>query len=299
LPVYRRILQRFDDWLCVNKVIISSFGELDSAMECYYEWVHSAGQPTSWAKQLKAAVVLRCPSAKDRLPASSAAVRGYFRAHPSTVYDPVAPHLALALSMFFWLDGDLDVSLAVLLAFTCCLRIGATCRLRWEHLVLANDVRVGSVVTSGSTLTVPLAKNGKDLVFPINQPLVVALLHRWRGVTRMGRVFPRLTAARLRRKFTAGLRHFRITSLHFHGLRHGWAAWMHLHFGLSPGAIQELANWKALTTARLYIFRARRKLVESLLPVGADEESVIRFVRLDHWSIFGLEPGGPRFQGLV
>ena len=68
---------------------------------------------------------------------------------------------------------------------------------------------------------------------------------------------------------------------------------------VAPVAIQELANWKALTTAKLYIFRARRKLMESLLPSGADVESVVRFVRLDHWAVFGLEPGGSRFQGLV
>ena len=192
-PVYRRILEKFEEWLLKNKLKITTVVELDRAMECYYEWVHVTGQPTSWAKQLKAAVVLKFPHVKSALTCSSAAMRGFFHLHESAIYPPVAPHLVLASSMWLWIRGRAAESLALLVSFTCCLRIGAVCSLMWQHVVLVGDFHGGTAAARVSTLTIPRAKNGSDLVFPIDQPLVVALLRRLRGRAerrRVGRVWP-------------------------------------------------------------------------------------------------------------
>ncbi len=79
--------------------------------------------------------------------------------------------------------------------------------------------------------------------------LVSTLTIRGRaGRRRVGRVWPSLTSNVLRRWFKLALSEFGITTLDFHGLRHGWAGWQYLVHLLTPAEIQSLENWKSLQT---------------------------------------------------
>ena len=294
---YKRVRRYFYRWIEEHRyewpTEIDGWDELG---EGFLEWGRKYKRPAYWGQTLAPALVFMNPYLKGKLRRTRQAAKGLSHLTPVKSKLPISPKLTWAIAVTLVQMRKQEAAIAILLMFTCYLRMGEVLGLRRFAVAFPGDP--GVPTNTRASITILQTKTGPDQAVTIEQPLVEALLRRHRGRDTSDTVlFPSLSVYKLSKWLQEALMTLGINKgIYFgHGFRGGGAGFDRFSERRSLSEIKFRGRWKS-EAYEIYVRRCRRMLLKGGLPEGKPG-LVGALFELDHGAVFDLPKGRYRFIG--
>jgi integrase len=209
---------------------------------------------------------------KISLHRSRLALQGWYRRNEQIrkKRPPLTLEVVILIAVTLAKSGYYNAAVATLLGFHCYLRINEMCGLKFEDVIFAGDVRIGSGVQSHvlAALRLKVTKTGRNQTVSIIDSNICSLLkivceNRNENVSVRSLVFG-LNAGQYRRLFqqTCSILGFESISYTPHALRHGGVTFDHMR-GIPVKDLMLCGRWKSESALTIYVQTASVLLLDT------------------------------------
>jgi integrase len=252
---YRRALEDFCQWTRSQRIRLQtapSIEQLDRLLAAYCCYLQRAHKPFSRAQLTLSAAQAFRPSAKRRLPNSSAELSGWRRITISRQHPPLTWPVTCAIAYRMAQDGHSRAAVCVLLAFDCLLRIGELVGVRPSDILtpIDKDPKLGWFVT----VRLPRTKTGMNQSVRILSSEVARLTLRLKAATKPDdTLLVGMSSTGFRNLFKSTCKSLQLDPSYVpHSLRHGGATRLAI-MGKDVSTIKTRGRWKSLDTCERYM----------------------------------------------
>ena len=212
------------------------------------------GRGRSAAGCLVSGMILFYPRLKGCLFSVARLLKGWKRLRPSEAWPPMSRGHNRLVAYWLFAKGFSGFGLAVLLGFSCLLRISEVLQLKAGDVVFAGDAVLPAAFPNAALIRLGKAKTGEEQSVVVKEVWVAQLLRAW--MARIGKEVPlfNFSSAQLRGKFRMGVEAMGFGSVGyvFHSNRHGRATEEDL-LGTPLEDILRMGRWAAAKSGRHYI----------------------------------------------
>ena len=267
---YREQVMKFLQWCYDNDEDAETEEELDDVLLEYVWNLYEQGAGKTAARHVLYGIVMYLPQLKYSLFKTRRALKGWDKRSPSESYPPMTWELAQLVAIHLRHSGNFRdghrMSIAVLLAFDCLLRIGELLNLRREDVADSGDGRIGAE-HRGLILRLRQTKTGPNKDCTVEDPVVVALLRELVRTSRPGSyLFPFLKST-FRARFKRACAQLRLSPDYVvHSLRHGGATRYRHVLGWSIEDVMARGRWASSKSTRRYIQSLRAMALAQEVP---------------------------------
>ena len=255
---YLKNFLEFESWRQEQGLEGTKLADMDTDLETWAEFlfyeVSSARGGRQKIVNAKAHLVLLRPEAKNQLPATAKAIRGWDKLVPPNQRPPAPRSVVFALTRLFAARGQRQMALIVALAMDCLLRIS-------EALALTTDTVNPAAEGAGGNILVALhlekTKTGRHKSVTVKCPALAREIREYlptllEGGRTCSRLFF-LTAAEVNSNIAMALKELEVPYIFTcHSLRHGGATAM-LMDGISIQDIKFRGRWACLQSLENYL----------------------------------------------
>ncbi len=266
---YKRCVQDFISWLDERGINPVRLTDLDWAMKDYFQYWYdrdpSAGRRQKCV-QTRLGVIKVWPHARDKLLASSLALRGWTRQVPVRKRNPCPKSVCLVLIWHFVKSGRRDMALVLWLMFDAYLRVGEVLSIRLSDVLLPSEHTPGGI-------RLPRTKTGSDQSVIIrNGFLWQLMIIELQNIPTASTTLFTLSYSHVRQLLGCALEDLGLEQLCLspHSFRHGGASEDHLS-GTPLADIIQRGRWKRQQTAEYYIQSGRALLLGTQVPRNVRE----------------------------
>ena len=271
LSRYTKEYVAFFAWADGSVREVSSWSDLDGVMVDYLDELFelNQGRGRSAAGNLVSAVNLFFPGAKGCLPACGKLLKGWARLRPSAAWPPISRGLNRLVAFWLFKAGFPWHGMAVLLGFSCLLRISEVLQVVAQDIVFKGDAVLPAGFKHEALIRLGKAKTGEEQSVVISELWVASLLKVMVGKWPKGRLFA-FSSAELRTKFGQAVEAWGFGSVGyvFHSNRHGRATEEDL-LGTPLEDILRMGRWAAARSGRHYIQSGAAMLAKHRLTGGS------------------------------
>ena len=267
---YRDQVMKFLQWTIDNDEDAQTEDELDDILLDYVWHLHESGAGKTAASHVLYGIVLYLPQLKYSLFRTRRAIKGWNKREPGESYPPMTWELAQLVAIHLRHSGKFRdghrMSVAVLLAFDCLLRIGELLNLRPEDVADSGDGRIGAE-HRGLILRLRQTKTGPNKEVSVEHPVVVALLRELVRNTRRGSYLFPFNKSTFRARFKRACAQLRPSPDYVvHSLRHGGATRYRHVLKWSVEDVMERGRWASTKSTRRYIQSLRAMILAINVP---------------------------------
>lgn len=255
---YAKEYVAFYDWVVGSPTALSvqSSEELDALLVDYLDefFELNQGRERSAAGCLVSGINLFHPEMQGRLHGVGRLLKGWKKLRPSEAWPPMSRGHNRLVAYWLFARGFSGFGLAVLLGFSCLLRISEVLQLKAGDVVFAGDAVLPAAFPNAALIRLGKAKTGEEQSVVVSEVWVAQLLKVWMARVGKGALLFHFSSAQLRRMFKRGLEAMGFGSVGyvFHSNRHGRATEEDL-LGTPLDDILKMGRWAAAKSGRHYI----------------------------------------------
>ena len=255
---YAREYGAFYDWVVGSPIALSvrSSEDMDALLVDYLDefFELNQGRGRSAAGCLVSGINLFYPQMKGCLHAVGRLLKGWKRLRPSEAWPPMSRGHNRLVAYWLFVKGFSGFGLAVLLGFSCLLRISEVLQLKAGDVVFAGDAVLPAAFPYAALIRLGKAKTGEEQSVVVADVWVAQLLKVWMARVGKEALLFDFSSAQLRGKFKMGLEAMGFGSVGyvFHSNRHGRATEEDL-LGTPLEDILRMGRWAAAKSGRHYI----------------------------------------------
>lgn len=266
---YHNAYTRFLSWCRDQDEDPPTLEQLD---EVFVDWLHelfeefgSTGAGKTVGIKARQGLFLALPEAKEHLPRTALALKGWMKESPTVSYPPLTWPLACLIACRLIRDGHMRAGVGVLLGFDCLLRIGELTSLKASDIADVKDARLGNLPVK-MHLALRSTKTGPNQFVQLMNDDVQSLVRVLLETTKPNeKVFP-YTTDEFRKLFKSACAALQLSDRYVpHSLRHGGATNLFLS-GWKLEDIMLRGRWKSSTSARKYIQSGPALLLQTKVP---------------------------------
>lgn len=206
------------------------------------------------------------PGIKHHIPRTLQSLKGYNRLLPSKQRPPLPWTATVMMAVWLSSRGYLRTAIAILISFDCYLRSGELMQLRYEHIAIGNDPRLGLEDSDRVHIRLPHTKTGDEKGVEVDHPEVKLLAQALKFITRPGDKLLPYSVDTYRRRFKQATAALGLSSLYTpHSLRHGGATRDYL-MGKPITDVMAKGRWAASKSAQHYIQMGRQLMMSLEIP---------------------------------
>lgn len=258
--------------------------ELDECLADYFHAIHEEheGKGKQRARDTLYGIEMFLPRIKGQLLIAARVVNRWAKQQTTESYPPLTWDLAALIGVHLANSGHYRFGVGVVLAFDCLLRNGELVALKREDVAFPHDRRMGFEYKI-TTLSIRVAKTGRNQSVTVSDPDVIALLREVVAATAPGEALFPGGSRKFRKVFKAacsdlGLSHKYVP----HSLRHGGATRLHLQ-GVRVEDIMVRGRWASSKSARTYI-QSSRAVLMAMSPPRAVADAAAAVAQALHFS---------------
>ena len=263
---YRAAVQSFYGWYKTTNENPIGVEALDECLADYFHVMYdeNEGKGKQKARDTLYGIEMYLPRVKGQLLIAGRVVNRWAKLHVAESYPPLTWDLAALVGVQLAAAGHFRFGVGAVLAFDCLLRVGELTNLRREDVAFPQDRRMG-VEYKITTLSVRVAKTGRNQSVTVVDPDVVALLRHVVAATKPGGLLFPGGSSRFRDAFKRACSALHLSPKYVpHSLRHGGATRLYLQ-GVRLEDIMVRGRWASSKSARTYI-QASRAVLMAMTP---------------------------------
>lgn len=264
---YRTAVQDFYGWCRATKEDPSNVVALDECLADYFHVMYEdkEGKGKQKARDTLYGIEMYLPRLKGQLLIAGRVVNRWAKLRAAESYPPLTWDLAALVAVHIANSGHFRHGVGTVLAFDCLLRVGELANLRREDVAFPQDRRMGSEYKI-TTLSIRVAKTGRNQSVTVANPEVVALLRHVVAATKPGALLFPGGSSRFRDMFKRACADLGLSAKYVpHSLRHGGATRLYLQ-GVRLEDIMVRGRWASSKSARTYIQSSRAVLMAMTPP---------------------------------
>nr|MDZ8103122.1 site-specific integrase [Nostoc sp. DedSLP01] len=269
---YHAAVRDFYGWCKATNEDPRDVVALDECLADYFHAVYDEkeGKGKQKARDTLYGIEMYLPRVKGQLLIAGRVVNRWTKLRVAESYPPLTWDLATLVGVHIANSGHFRFGVATVLAFDCLLRVGELTNLRRDDVAFPHDRRMGAEYKI-TTLSIRVAKTGRNQSVTVADPQVVALLRHVVAATKPGALLFPGGSSRFRDVFKRACNQLGLSSKYVpHSLRHGGATRLYLQ-GMRLEDIMVRGRWASSKSARTYIQSSRAVLMAMTPPRAVAE----------------------------